>query len=83
MDLLPEGIKRKLIAFSEDGKQIMYLHQNKKRNFSNPEEQVQAETFLKLVLNYGYKPERIQYYVPVKMGSETKEADIINKLFAK
>ena len=77
MDLIQEGLKRKLISFSEDEKQITYLHQNKKRNYSNPEEQVQAETFLKLVINYGYKPERISHYVPVKMGSENREADMV------
>lgn len=75
--ILERGIRQGLINLSDDGKQIIYVHQNKKRNYSNPEEQVQAETFLKLVFNYGYKPERIQQFVPVKMGSETKEADIV------
>jgi len=46
--IIDQGIKRGL-RLSEDEKQITHLHQNKKRNFSNPEEQVQAETFLKLV----------------------------------
>jgi hypothetical protein len=50
---------------------------NKKRNYSNPEEQVQAETFLKLILTYGYDQKRIRLFVPVVMGSTTKEADII------
>lgn len=38
---------------------------------------VQLEAFLNLVINYRYKPERIQQFVSVKMGSDTKEADII------
>lgn len=71
------GIKQGLIKLSDDQKQITYVHQNKKRNYSNPEEQVQAETFLKLIIEKGYKPTRIQQFVPVKMGSDTKEADII------
>lgn len=77
MELITQGIAKNLITFSEDGKTITYLHQNKKRNYSNPEEQVQAETFLKLVLEYGYPVEHIQQFIPVKMGSSSKEADII------
>jgi type I restriction enzyme M protein len=77
MSLILEGLKKKLIAFSDDEKQITYIHQNRKRNYTNPEEKVQVETFLQLVLNYGYSPNRIQQFVPVKMGSESKEADIV------
>lgn len=77
MDLITQGITKQLIALSEDNKTITYLHQNKRRNYSNPEEQVQAETFLKLVLNYGYPAQRIQQFVSVTMGSSTKEADLV------
>ena len=77
MNLILEGLKKKLIAFSDEEKQITYIHQNKKRNYTNPEEKVQAETFLKLVIVYGYKTERIKHFVPVKMGSDLKEADIV------
>lgn len=74
---IKEGIQKKHIQVSEDGKQITYLRHNKKRNFANPEEQVQAETYLRLIFDYKYKPERIKMYEPVQMGRETKEADII------
>ena len=77
MELIPQGIANNLIAFSEDGKTIIYLHQNQKRNYSNHEEQVQAETFLKLVLEYGYPVQHIQQFVPVKMGVSNKQADIV------
>ncbi|MFN5513926.1 MAG: N-6 DNA methylase [Cyanobacteriota bacterium] len=77
MSLIEEGIKRGLIRFDEDRKYITYVHQNKKRNYSNPEEAVQAETFLKLVLIYGYDPTRIRLFVSVTMGSSVKEADLI------
>jgi hypothetical protein len=53
------------------------LPQEKRRNYDNPEEKVQAETFLKLILIYKYPAKRIRQFVPVQMGSETKEADII------
>jgi len=75
--IIEQGIKQGLIKLSDDGKQIIYIHQNKPRNFTNPEEQVQAKIFLSLVLNYGYNPKRILQFVPVKMGADTKEADII------
>ncbi len=75
--LIQKGIEKGLISFNEDRKNITYIHQNKRRNFNNPEEQVQAETFLKLVLEYSYPVGRIQQFISVTMGSSTKEADII------
>lgn len=77
MNLIQEGIDKGLIKFDADKKYITYTHQNKRRNFGNPEEKVQAESFLKLVLIYGYKPERIEQFASVKIGSDTREADII------
>jgi hypothetical protein len=77
MDLIAEGIKQKLIRLEDDQKYIVYLHQDKRRNYANPEEKVQAEAFLKLVLTYKYPLERIRQFVLVQMGSEAKEADII------
>ena len=77
MNLIQEGIDRGLIQFDDENKYITYVHQNKRRNYNKPEEQVQAESFLKLVLEYGYSPERIKQFVAVTMGADTKEADII------
>ncbi len=77
MSLIDIGIEKGLIKFDEEKNFITYIHQNKKRSYNNPEEKVQAETFLSLVLNYGYPVNRIQQFVSVQMGSETKEADII------
>ncbi len=44
MDTLQRAVEQKLIVFDEEQKYITYLRQNKKRNFQNPEEKVQAET---------------------------------------
>ena len=77
MNLIQEGIDKGLILFDEDEKYITYVHQGRRRNYTNPEEPVQAEAFLKLILIYGYAPERIQQFVQVKIGSDTREADII------
>lgn len=77
MNLIDTGIEKGLIRFDEDRNFITYIHQNKKRNYNNPEEKVQAETFLTLALIYGYPVNRIKQFVSVQMGAETKEADII------
>ncbi|CAM3423246.1 site-specific DNA-methyltransferase (adenine-specific) [Flavobacterium longum] len=77
MSLIETGIEKGLIRFDEDQNFITYIHQNKKRNYNNPEEKVQAETFLTLTLIYGYPENRIKQFIPVQMGSETKEADIV------
>ena len=77
MSLIETGIEKGLIRFDEDKNFITYIHQNKKRNYNTLEEKVQAESFLTLVLNYGYPVNRIKQFVSVQMGSETKEADII------
>ncbi|OFX89771.1 MAG: N-6 DNA methylase [Bacteroidetes bacterium GWF2_33_16] len=77
MNLIDEGIQKGIIKFDEENKYITYVHQNKKRNFINPEERVQAETFCRLILQYNYPEERIVNFVSVKMGVDTKEADIV------
>ena len=77
MNLIETGIEKGLIRFDEDRNFITYIYQNKKRNFNNPEEKVQAEIFLTLVLIYSYPVNRIKQFLSVQMGSETKEADIV------
>jgi type I restriction enzyme M protein len=76
-DLIAIGIKKGIIKFDEDQKFIKYVNQNKKRSFSNPEEKVQAETFLKLVIDKGYPPENIVQFYTVTMGADKREADIV------
>ena len=77
MNLIDQGIQKGLISISEDKSRITYLNQNKTRNYNNPEEKVQAETFLKLVLLYNYPANQIKQFETVTMGSSQKEADII------
>ena len=71
------GVKFGLIRITEDGGSITYVHQNITRNYRNPEEKIQAETFCKLVLLYKYPAENIGLYVPITDGSTKKQADII------
>ncbi len=77
MDLIADGLSRGLIRLEDEGKYVVYLPQGKRRSYENPEERIQTEAFLRLVLVYKYPSKRIRHYVPVQMGSETKEADII------
>lgn len=77
MDILQKAIERNLISFDDEQKYITYVRQGKKRNFQNPEEKVQAETFCRLILEYGYLVDRIELFSTVKMGVSVKEADII------
>ena len=76
-DYIKIGIEKKLISFNEDMSRITYVFQKKDRNYNNPEEKVQAETFLRLILDYNYPVNRIRQFVPVTMGREVKEADIV------
>jgi type I restriction enzyme M protein len=77
MDLIAEGQKRQLVRLEDDAKYIFYLHQQKRRNYENAEERIQAEAFLSLVLVYKYPVQRLRLFVPVQIGSGIKEADII------
>jgi type I restriction enzyme M protein len=74
---LDQGVSHKLIRLEDDGKYIVYIDQNKRRNFDNPEEKVQADAYLSLVLDYKYPPGQVRQYVSVQMGVETKEADLV------
>ena len=76
-DYIQQGIDKGLISFNEDKSRITYIFQKKERNYNNPEEKVQAETFLRLILDYNYPESRIRQFVPVTMGREIKEADIV------
>lgn len=76
-DYIQLGLEKGIIAFNEDESRIKYVFLKKDRNYNDPEEKVQAITYLKLIFDYHYPVKRINMFVPVTMGSGTKEADII------
>lgn len=76
-NFIQQAIKDNLIRFYDDYKRIEYVLESKSRLYTNPEEQVQAETYCQLIYKYNYNPKRIKNYVTVTMGSERKEADIV------
>lgn len=77
MNLLDTAVRNKLISFNEDRTVIHYIDQNITRNFKNPEEEIQAETYCKLILEYNYPVKHIRQFVKVTVGSDSKEADMI------
>ncbi len=85
-DYIQIGLENNYISFNEDKSRITYVHQGKERNYSNPEEKVQALAFLQLIIDYNYPENHIRQFEPVTMGSEVKEADIVvydDALYAK
>lgn len=76
-DYIRLGLEKGLISFNEDKSRICYINQHKERNYNNPEEKVQAQTFLQLILDYNYPVNQIRQFEPVTMGREVKEADIV------
>lgn len=76
-EIILAGHKANLIKISDDLSTITYVHQRISRNYNNPEEKVQAETFCELVLKYNYPVEHVKQYVKVTVGSDIQEADII------
>lgn len=77
-DLFQKGIKDKYIIINEGNSIIRYNCKNQtKRRLQNPEEFVQAETYLKLIYNYNYPASNISVNESVQIGSETREADIL------
>jgi type I restriction enzyme M protein len=77
MDLIQQGIAKGLIAISEDGKTITYLHQNKKYRYSDPEEQIRAKSYCALVIQYGYFAKYIDFEVRVPRRTPNDLADIV------
>ena len=77
-DLFQKGIRDKYIIINESNAVIRYNCKNQtKRRLQNPEEFVQAETYLKLIYDYDYPASNISVNESVQIGSETREADIL------
>lgn len=78
LDLFQKGIQDKYIIINKECSIIHYNCKNQtKRRLQNPEEFVQAETYLKLIYEYNYPATNISVNESVQIGSETREADIL------
>lgn len=77
-ELVKEGISKGYITLENKDKNVVYHGKNKQsRRLQNPEEFVQLQTFLKLIINYNYSPQNISINESVQIGSGTKEADLM------
>lgn len=78
--LFVEGQKSNYISISDRG-DITYIEYHckngAKRKLQNPEEFVQATTFLRLITEYNYSPLNISVNEEIQVGSARKEADIL------
>jgi len=77
MNLQEKGIRERIIFIDQKSNSVTYLFCQKTRSLKNPEEEVQLNTYLQLIFHYHYPPELVRVCETVKMGSATKEADII------
>ena len=64
-DYIKIGVEQGLISFDKEMSRITYTFQNKQCKYNDPEEKVQAETFLRLIIDYKYPVNRIKQFVPV------------------
>ncbi len=77
MDLIERGVAENLIKINDELKSVTYVPINKKYRYTNPEEQVRVETYLQLIYNYGYEPDRIDIEVVVPRRTPSDLADIV------
>lgn len=77
MKHLDRAIKDRYIYLDEKKDLLIYLYEEKERKFSNPEEQVELQTYLDLIYEYGYPVSHLRVYPKVQIGSSTREADIV------
>ncbi|WP_297449049.1 N-6 DNA methylase [uncultured Campylobacter sp.] len=75
-DIIEKALEQGYLSF--EGDSIIYnTKKPSKQNYTNPEEKVRAEVFARLIIEKEYPLSHIAIEVPVKMGSETKRADIV------
>ncbi len=80
-DLFKQGIAKgyiKINKVNDDNTKIDYICKNNcSKKLQNPEEFVQASTFLKLIINKNYLPKNITVNESVQMGADNRQADIL------
>jgi len=77
MTLITKGLEKGHIKFDDEKKYITYVAPGKKYRYSDPEEQVRAETYLSFIFDYGYSPKRIDLEVVVPKRTPNDLADIV------
>lgn len=77
-DIISKGIDNSLIFFNDDETRIYYNTKLKKNyNYKDPEEKVRASVFIRLILDYKYSKEDIDFEVKVPRRTPEDLADIV------
>lgn len=77
-DTIQRGIEKDLISFNDENTRIFYNVKTKKNyNYKDPEEKIRANVFIRLVLDYGYNAEDIDFEVRVPRRTPEDLADIV------
>ena len=74
---IKRGIKAKLVKLDAENKNIIYIAQNKKYRFNDPEESVRAGAYISLILDYGYPQEQIEIEFTVPHRVPKLHSDIV------
>ena len=77
-NIIQKGIENNLISFNDENTRIYYNVKTKKNyNYKDPEEKIRANVFIRLVLDYGYDIEDIDFEVIVPRRTPEDLADIV------
>ena len=77
-NIIQKGIENNLISFNDENTRIYYNVKTKKNyNYKDPEEKIRACVFIRLVLDYGYDIEDIDFEVIVPRRTPEDLADIV------
>lgn len=77
-ELLQKGQELGVLDIDEPGDRVAYrLGSEREYSWSDPEEQVRAETILSLIFSYSYSPNRILTEVPVPNRKPNNWADVV------
>lgn len=77
MELIERSLEEGLIQFDSERKFITYPLAGKRQRYSDPEEHVRAETYLQLIVDYGYDARRIEIERNVPRRTPNDFADIV------
>lgn len=77
MELIERGESAGLIRFDDEHKFLTYVAAGKRQRYTDPEEQVRVEIYLRLILDYDYDAKRIELERVVPRRTPSDLADIV------
>lgn len=77
MELIERGESAGLIRFDDERKFLTYVAAGKRQRYTDPEEQVRVEIYLRLIFDYDYDAKRIELERVVPRRTPSDLADIV------